>query len=191
MLGGKKKKTHRNGSSSEEAYKLLQMRLESATQLGFLKVISFTSVEQCEEKWAYVSSIAKIIAREGRKILVVDCNIDNFRIKKYFGMELEGILDELIQHNGKNIFEASGTPNLHFIPKGLGLSDLDGNLDFEKIVKLIEKAREEYDLILIDSPIKSHTLNIINIEAEKKQGNEAKSGKDNWQPPDPLNKNTT
>jgi len=117
-----------------------------------LKVISFTSVEQCEEKWAYVSSIAKIIAREGRKILVVDCNIDNFRIKKYFGMELEGILDELIQHNGKNIFEASGTPNLHFIPKGLGLSDLDGNLDFEKIVKLIEKAREEYDLILIDSP---------------------------------------
>jgi len=29
------------------------------------------------------------------------------------------------------------------------------------------------------TPIKAHTLNIINIEAEKKQGNEAKSGKDN------------
>ncbi len=175
--------------SEQMAYRMLKMHIDSAMHECWMKVIAFTSVEHCKEKWAYICNVAKLMALEGGKVLVIDCNIDSLRTKKYFGMEFEESLSKMTHNEGENIFEVAEIPMLHFIPQGLGLHDMEGNLDFDKIIGLIENSRAEYDFVLIDTPPAGITAEgvrlssiadgtIITVLSNKTQKNLAKRTKD-------------
>lgn len=154
MKGSRKPRVTNRKPSATASYRMLLMQVDSMINARHMKVIAFTSVFQYEEKSEYICNVAKSMVFEGKKVLVVDCNIDNPKIHRYFGVEMITFLSEEKAHNdySQMIFEVPEIPNLNFVLSGLGLRGSGGILDFEKIASFIEKTKEEYDIILIDSP---------------------------------------
>lgn len=154
MIGSRKPIITNKKTSATAVYRMLLMKMDSVISASNMKVIAFTSVFHYEEKSEYVCNVAKSMVLEGKKVLVVDCNIDNPKIHRYFGIEMRTLLSEEKVHNdcSQTIFEVPEIPKLNFVLSGLGLKDSGGILDIEKFVAFVIKAKEEYDIILIDSP---------------------------------------
>jgi len=154
MIGSRKLRVTNMKPSATAVYKMLLMQVDSVINARNMKVIAFTSFFHYEEKSEYVCNVAKSMALEGKKVLIVDCNIDNPKIHRYFGIEMITYLSEEKVHNdcSQTIFEVPEMPKLNFVLSGLGLKDSGGILDIEKIALFIEKTKEEYDIIMIDSP---------------------------------------
>lgn len=154
MIGIRKSRVNNMKPSETAVYRMLQMQVDSVINARNMKVIAFTSAFHYEEKSEYVCNVAKSMVLEGKKVLVVDCNKDNPKIHRYFGIEMITFLSEEKVHNdcSQTIFEVPEIPKLNFALSGLGLKGSGDILDIEKTASFIKTAKEEYDIILIDSP---------------------------------------
>jgi len=154
MRGNRMVRVKKMKPSTEAVYSMLQMQMDSVINAEKIKVIAFTSVVHFDEKSEYVCNIAKSMILEGKRVLVIDCNLENSKIHRYFGIEMKTFLADEKVHNecSQIIFEVPDIPKLSFVLSSLGLKDSEGVLDIEKIAPFIGKAKEEYDIILIDSP---------------------------------------
>lgn len=135
----KSKKSENLKPSVEEVYRMLQTQMESVMDAGNMKVIAFTSVIDCEQKSAHVCNVAKSMVLEDKKVLVIDCNVDKPKVHRYFGIEIAD------NESSQIIMEVPKVPRLSFVPS-------TGLLNTGKIKELIEKVKDEYDIILMDSP---------------------------------------
>lgn len=122
---------------------------------GFLVSMMITSSLQGEGTTTLTSNLARIIAEyHNKKILVIDGNFLNPGIRKYFNLPTAPGLAEYLEADlpfGK-VIQTSSNQNIHVL--GIGLNPLQ-SLPLAKIgsiEKLLSRARDDYDFVLMDAP---------------------------------------
>jgi capsular exopolysaccharide synthesis family protein len=118
------------------------------------KVVLVTSAIPGEGKTSLAIALGRFAARNGKSVLLIDCDLRHPNVAKSLGQESEHGLAELWQgritiHQALHLDESSG---LLFIPTVQGLSSPGEILGSEFMHKLVDQARRNFDLVLLDSP---------------------------------------
>lgn len=144
-------------SIAAESYRSLRTNL----QFGMLdkkekrgKIFHITSPEAGEGKTTTTANLGIVLAQMGSKTLIIDMDMRKSSIHHIFGINKEpGIINLLI---GKARFNEIVTPanieHLYLIPVGITPPNPSELLSQQNLSGLLDKIREEFDYILIDSP---------------------------------------
>ncbi len=136
-----------------EAYKNIRIRLLYILENMQGKVVSITSPNVSEGKSTTAVNMAITLSQLNKKIILIDGDIRRATVHKKLKIENKKGLSNILARECK--FEDAVTsynPYLDILTSGSVMtnpSDLIGSTDFDE---LIEKLREEYDYIIIDTP---------------------------------------
>ena len=138
---------------TKEAYKTLRTNVQFCGEN--VKVVSLTSCVPNEGKSMVAFNLAVSMAESGKKVLFVDADlrksvlIGRYKINKAIKgltQSLSGV-EELVQ-----VKYTTNVPCLDMILSGPVPPNPAELLDSEKFTELVEKARNEYDYVIIDTP---------------------------------------
>lgn len=138
---------------SKEAFKMLRTNIDFTG--GDLKVICITSCTPNEGKSNISFEVAKSYAQMGKKVLLVDADLRKsvMRQRHKKGKVRLGLVNYLV---GKCEFDEAlcetNVKNLYMVfsgPVPPNPSELLGNRKFQE---MIQNAREEYDMVIVDTP---------------------------------------
>jgi capsular exopolysaccharide synthesis family protein len=121
------------------------------------RVLVFTSANPSEGKTIVVSNLAVATAEIRRKVLVIDADLRRPRMQEIYDLQndrgLSDILREELSHETlKGLIHETSVPNLHVLPAGPP-TDASAHLLYSpNFAALIARFRDEYDMILIDTP---------------------------------------
>jgi succinoglycan biosynthesis transport protein ExoP len=119
------------------------------------KMVVVTSARPGEGKTGLATSLALMAARAGRKVLLIDGDLCTGGASKAFGLAGHDGFAELIV-GGREFSEvvamAGPTPNFHFLACGARSNAVAARSALESTLGLFRRLREEYDLVIIDSP---------------------------------------
>ncbi|MEK3785689.1 MULTISPECIES: CpsD/CapB family tyrosine-protein kinase [Paenibacillus] len=106
-----------------------------------------------EGKTTLLANVAVSFAQEGRKIAIVDADLRRPAIHEVFGMENTSGLSSYLRSSAssKDIIRKVDS-SLYVILAENSIYNAADMLGSAKMKQLIDELREEYDLILIDSP---------------------------------------
>ncbi len=119
------------------------------------EVITITSGKGGVGKSTTTANIATALAMLGKKVIAVDFDIGLRNLDMILGLENRIVYDVVDVMEGRcNLAQAiikdKRTPNLHFLPASQTKDKTV--LDKDKVEKLINDLKKEFDYILIDSP---------------------------------------
>jgi polysaccharide biosynthesis transport protein len=120
-----------------------------------LRVFVVTSARPGDGKTNLAASLALVAAKTGRKVLLVDADLCTAGASRIFRLTGRDGLAELIA--GKRQFSevvatAGADPSFHFLAAGAPGNILAARSGLESAVGLFRRLREQYDLIVVDSP---------------------------------------
>jgi capsular exopolysaccharide synthesis family protein len=120
-------------------------------------VVSIVSAMPGEGKSTLVSSMARMVAKSGYRVLAIDCDLRHPKLHRYFHLfgvnkaeDLSEYLqsgegrDNLVQSDGRSSAKIIATTSRPDQPELLLLAD--------RLKNLIDALRPQYDIILIDTP---------------------------------------
>lgn len=167
---------HNPRSPAAEAYRTLRTNLQFATAgagelMETKNTFVFTSSDLQEGKTTTLANLAITTAQAGNRVLLMGCNMRRPTIYKSFGLLLEnGMTDILTGIKGwrecvktatdmlagqltiKDFMSVPGLDNLHIITAGGIPPNPSELLNSPRFSELIEEARREFDIILVDCP---------------------------------------
>lgn len=161
----RKVETHLNilneavGFDFEEAIRIIRNKVERSAKENAIKVILVTSALAGEGKSTIAVSLALSMAKEGKKVALVDCDLRNPSDSSILGVEAEkGLIDFL----KKDIpfqecvcadkFEGIGEKNKFiFIPGGNAVADGANLLGTARMKKVVDSLKEQMDYVILDS----------------------------------------
>jgi len=137
-----------------ESFQKTLVNLEYINVDGNFKVLQFTSTLAGAGKTTFVSNIAHLIGRKGKKVVVVDLDLRKPKINRVFKVANEkGVTDYL---SGKIDYQTlvnySEKLNMHYIVAGEKTTAVINVLEAQKLKDLIDKLRLEFDYVILDSP---------------------------------------
>ena len=99
-------------------------------------------------------NFAAVLAKTGKKILIVDADMRKGYVQRYFGLHRNNGLSELIseQLQTKDIIKNSGIENLDVITHGQVPPNPSELLMHPHFADFIEWVSNEYDFVIIDTP---------------------------------------
>ncbi len=139
-----------------EQYKILRTNILSLNKGQPPRSMIITSSTQGEGKTVTALNLAMALAHSKRdmKILVIDADLRRGRISRYLGVEQTLGLAEIL--NGEcSLAEAVFTidvPNLSFVASGQVPANPVEILDSRLMSQLIEQARGQFSMVIIDTP---------------------------------------
>jgi len=141
-------------SSYSEAIRGLQMGLVLSNVDKPPQVVLVTSAVPGEGKTTVAVSLARLVAKTGKKVLIIDCDLRRPATSKALGIDKVGIgLVEVL--TGDKPFEECRTKDtrssLHVLPVTLKTGNPPDILGSEAMEHMINRLRSEYDLIVLDS----------------------------------------
>ena len=143
------------GSFAAESYRALRTNIQSLKTDKKNKIISFTSSFPNEESSTVVANIATSIAKAKEKVLLIDGDLRNPSIHKIFDLDnhigLSNILNDNIDYKNA-INEIKIEKNLHILTSGSTISNPAELLSSNEMKEFIEKARDDYDMVILNTP---------------------------------------
>lgn len=142
-------------SAFSEAMRAIRTNMEFLGARQNNRIISVTSTVSGEGKTFITTNLAAIIALSKKRVVVLDMDMRKPKVHLAFEGEnnSSGISTVLIgRHSVEESIRKTNIPNLDYIPAGPtppNPSELVMNGDFDK---LLEKLKELYDVILMDTP---------------------------------------
>jgi polysaccharide biosynthesis transport protein len=122
------------------------------------RVLVITSANPGEGKTSTVTNLAATLANMNRKVLLIDGDIRSPRLHTLFGVDnsvgLTSVLRQIAGNKTPTItaIRETGIPNLHVLTSGPAIQ-ADADLLFSpSMTALIARYREDYDMVLIDTP---------------------------------------
>jgi succinoglycan biosynthesis transport protein ExoP len=122
------------------------------------RVILITSPRPKAGKTTTVANLGISLAEIGRRVLLIDGDLRRPRLGKLFGLQFaSGLSDALLDEGSGNItldsvIKPSSVPGLYVLPGGSEPANISKLLHSAHLDNLVERARAEYDFVLIDSP---------------------------------------
>ncbi|WHH57517.1 CpsD/CapB family tyrosine-protein kinase [Petroclostridium sp. X23] len=137
-----------------ETYRMLQASVDAMIHDKKIKVIAFTGLIDGKGKTKHACNIAISMAQEGKKILLMDCDIKNPKVHEFFEVSNDNGLTRLkaAADYQQAVFKFSELPTLHVLTSGPKVENPQYTLDTARIEVFLDTIKEAYDLILIDAP---------------------------------------
>lgn len=142
---------HRSGAA--EAYRALRTNVLSAAEKAGKKVLLVTSADSKEGKTLTTLNLSIMIARTGKKVLLLDMDLRRGLLHKSFEREREpGIVDVLRDHKPlAGVIVQTSHENLYFAPAGSIEKNTSELLHAVDLEAFISPLLDQYDYILMDS----------------------------------------
>ena len=146
-------------SRFSEAIKTIRTNLAFSSIDKELKVILITSPEAGDGKSYISANLAVAYAQEGKKVLLIDADLRKGRQHEIYDVQNPintGYSNLILRYtDGMNIdkyIETTNIKNVFLIPTGPTPPNPIELLDSEKNAKFIEKAKDKFDIIILDCP---------------------------------------
>jgi capsular exopolysaccharide synthesis family protein len=144
----------RQFSAYEEAVRTLRSSILLSDFDRRLRTMFLTSATAGEGKSTTASHLAVAHAEQGRRTLIVDCDLRRPSQHKMFGLSIGNGLSNVLQHDmswREAVLQPASAPALDLItagPPSRRAADLLG----PRMAELIEEWQKEYDLVILDGP---------------------------------------
>jgi capsular exopolysaccharide synthesis family protein len=154
----------RNGAGKSAAisnYRTLAVQIRYANDNPPIKTLLIASASPDEGKTTVATNLAISLAQTGKKLLLIDADVRRGQIHQIFRQsESPGLMDYLMDETNFSEDASLGEPfirrtrvdNLYILPSGAQVPNPEAFLSSEKMERLIKNLKEEYDIILFDSP---------------------------------------
>jgi len=146
---------HSNPKSPvSEAYRMLRTNIQFSGSDRPIKVVLLTSSGPSEGKTTTVCNLAVTFAQSGSRVLIIDADLRKPKVHQVFGVENKiGLTNILVKHEDyKNIALKLPVDNLELIPSGPIPPNPSELLSSNVMKNFINAVREDYDMVIIDSP---------------------------------------
>jgi capsular exopolysaccharide synthesis family protein len=142
---------HRSGAA--EAYRALRTNVLSAVEKAGKKLIMVTSADSKEGKTLTTLNLSIMIARTGKKVLLMDMDLRRGLLHKSFELERSpGIVDALKDHRPLNeVVVQSSIENLWFAASGSAEKNTSELLHGVDLEQFLGSVLDNYDYIVLDT----------------------------------------
>jgi succinoglycan biosynthesis transport protein ExoP len=146
---------HQNSYQPQlEAFRRLRTNILNSNREQKSVALLVTSAERGEGKSTIVANLAVVIAQSGMRVLVVDCDLRQPTIHKIFNVPNQrGLTDILVGEKPLSEVTSHSTYNRVLVvtsgPLPPNATELLGS---SQMADLVEEMKEEYDVVLIDTP---------------------------------------
>lgn len=135
-----------------EAYRTLRTNIQYSSFDKEIKVIVITSAEAAEGKSTVSGNLALSFAQNEKKVIIVDCDLRKPSVHKNFKLSnLAGLSEVLIGKAKLEEVIQSRNENLDILTSGKIPPNPSEMLSSTAMTNLIEKLREKYDIVILDS----------------------------------------
>jgi len=154
---------HDPNSATSEAFRLVESNLRIVNTEKSTKVIVITSASNQEGKSTIAANLAFSISQLNHKVLLIDANFRSSNQHKIWDIPNEkGLSNFLANSLDLESIITQVEPNLHVIVAGqLNNNNPATLLSSSKMTDFIEKVREKYQIVIIDSPALTVTADAI------------------------------
>ena len=137
-----------------EAYQKFLANIEYVNVDKEYKVIHITSTLQREGKSTFLSNVAYLLSQKKYKVIVVDLDLRKPKVHEVFDVEnIKGVTDILTGRVELNeAIKINKDLGFDVITSGERTSAVVNLIESNKMKELIEKLKNKYDYVLIDSP---------------------------------------
>lgn len=142
-------------SPAAEAYRMVRTNLDYTNIDHDNKVMIVTSSKTQEGKTTTICNLAATLSQDGKKVLLVDCDLRKPRIHKLFNLSNQiGLTNILTNQNTleEGIQQIEELPKLFIMPSGPIPPMPSELLGSKRMCQLLEDIAKDYDYVLIDTP---------------------------------------
>jgi tyrosine-protein kinase Etk/Wzc len=141
-----------NDDLSIEAIRSLRTSMHFAMMESTGNALMITGPSQEIGKSFVAVNLAAVYAQMGQKVLLIDADMRKGHMHKMLGVEQGNGLSEYLSHQVKDVVKATEVEGLDFISCGKAPPNPSELLMLKEFGELIEWAKGEYDLVIIDTP---------------------------------------
>ena len=137
-----------------EAYRVIRTSIQFAQAGKELKTIAITSCTPNEGKSMTIANLAIVLTQAGKSVLIMDCDMRNPTVHKNFNLSNKVGLSSCISM-GTAVADAvqeTGIEGLDVLTAGVIPPNPSELLGSERMQNILQRAKEEYDYVLIDTP---------------------------------------
>ena len=137
-----------------ESFQKIVLNIEYLNVDHDYKILQFTSTEPSEGKSTTISNIAYLMAREGKKVLLLDLDLRKPKLNRVFDDRVSANLTDYLTGKVKveDIIQRSEELEIDYIINKESSTAVINLLKSQKLAQLLASLREKYDYILLDSP---------------------------------------
>ena len=137
-----------------EAVRLLRMHVEKAMTKQNKKVLLVSSAIPGEGKTTISSNLAISLARKGKHVLLVDCDLRNPSVAKTLNLKNELTLEHYLQGlaSAQSVIYPTQHENLFAVCGGSGTSVSPKSQYATQLSQLIAAIRNDFDMVILDTP---------------------------------------
>ncbi len=139
-------------SSFSEAMRTLRSGIHMLDVDQPPKIIHVTSTRPGEGKTTIAMSLAISAALSGLKVVLVDADVRHPAVTRFFKLEKENGLVDLLKNSAGNDTVMFRKDNLMIIPAGSKSLNPSDVLSSERMKLLVAELKESFDYVVIDSP---------------------------------------
>jgi capsular exopolysaccharide synthesis family protein len=137
---------------SSEAYRALRTNLPFAKH-GELRTLLVTSAEPSEGKSTTISNLAAVYARQGQRVLLIDCDLRKPRLHQVFGVDRgKGVAEWLTGQVKIGDVLHNPMENLYLMTAGELPANPADLLDSPLTQAALREASSHFDMLLVDTP---------------------------------------
>lgn len=138
-----------------EAYKSLRTNINFISSTSDVKSIVITSAIPQESKSNVAVNMAINMASEGKKVILIDCDLRKPVLHKYLrvGGNKQGLSDVLASRAKlDDCIVGFKDVKIHLLPAGTVPPNPSEMLSQERMKKLVDFFKEQYDFVILDAP---------------------------------------
>jgi capsular exopolysaccharide synthesis family protein len=142
-------------SPISEQYRTIRTNIQFAMVDRELKTLVVTSSGPSEGKSTTSANLAIVFANSGKRILLVDADMRKPTVAKTFSIDNSRGISTLLGNREtslKQVIRASGIDNLSLMTSGPKPPNPSELLESNRMTELIQKLKEQYDLVIFDMP---------------------------------------
>ena len=137
-----------------EAYRVIRTGIQFAQAGKELQTIALTSCTPNEGKSTTIANLAVVLTQAGKSVLLIDCDMRNPTVHKNFNLSNKVGLSSCISM-GTAVADAvqeTAIEGLDALTAGVIPPNPSELLGSEQMKNLLQRAKEQYDYVLIDTP---------------------------------------
>ena len=137
-----------------EAYRVIRTSVQFAQAGKELQTIALTSCTLNEGKSTTIANMAVVLTQAGKSVLLIDCDMRNPTVHKNFNLSNKIGLSSCISMGTAvaDAVQATGIEGLDALTAGVIPPNPSELLGSEQMKNLLQRAKEQYDYVLIDTP---------------------------------------
>jgi len=137
-----------------EAYLSIQTNLEFATEHGVPYTIAVTSSRPAEGKSTTAFTLAKLLARAGRKVVLIDGDMRSPSVHGLLDLPNQAGLSNYLAGGSQvdQLLQSGGNPGLAVITAGPKPPNAAELLAGSGLARLLVELRQQFDHVVIDAP---------------------------------------